>query len=154
MGNMMDTHLVNELREQVQPAVLQLIALAAERELSSLAICQGGLEISVERRPGPLASAVAPTPSAAVAQEDEHHRMVPVLSTLVGIFKTRSATEKAPVAEVGARVESGQVLGYIESMRLTYEIHAPSPGRLAEILVEEGHPVEYAQPLLVLEADE
>lgn len=151
----MDTELVNEIRDKVQPAVKQLIALAAERGLSVIEICQDGMEITVSCPPtamvGPLEAEDADAQAATAVEE---HKMLPVLSTLVGIFKTRPVPEKPPVTVVGTQVEQGQVLGYVESMSLTYEIHAPTGGRLAEVLVEEGHPVEYGQPLVVLEATE
>lgn len=150
---MMDGQLVKEMKDTVRPAVEQLITLAAERGLCMVEICQDGLEIRVERLPGTVDTAlqhVEETPPAV----DEHHRMVPVLSTLVGVFRLRSAPEKEPAATVDTEIEAGRVLGYVESMGLTYEVPAPVAGRLAEIIVEEGHPVEYGQPLMVLEAAE
>ena len=149
----MDGQLVKELRENVRPAVEQLIALAAERGLSMVEIHQDGLEIRVEGIPGtvePAPTVVEELPTVA----DEHLRMVPVLSTLVGVFRFRPTPEKAPAVEVDTEVAVGRVLGYVESMGLTYEVQAPVTGRLADIIVEEGHPVEYGQPLMVLEAAE
>lgn len=152
----MDTELIEALRNTVQPAVHALIALADERGVSALEICQNGMRIAVERRPGLRATAAATAPedeSSALAAEDEVNRhLTPVLSTLVGTFKTRTAADAQPAAVVGGTVAAGQVLGWIESMRLSYEVHAPSAGSVAEILVEDGHPVEYGQPLIVLEA--
>lgn len=149
----MDGQLVKELKDTVRPAVEELVSLAAERGLCAVEICQDGLEIRVERLPGAIDTALQPVTDVPPAL-DEHHRMVPVLSTLVGVFRLRPAPEKDPAATVDADIEAGHVLGYVESMGLTYEVHAPVAGRLAEIIVEEGHPVEYGQPLMVLEAAE
>ena len=74
--------------------------------------------------------------------------MLPVRSTLVGLFHSSSGGK---TATVGTQVEAGQVVAWIESMRLMYEVHAPRSGRLAEILVDDGNAVEYGQPLMVLE---
>ena len=146
----MDAEIVKELRDNVRPAVEQLIGLLTERGLSMLEVRQDGMDIRIERQAGTV---VAEEPaSAPVPALDEHHRMVPVLSTLVGVFRTRPATDKPQATVVGTEVEVGRVLGFVESMGLTYEVHAPAAGRLAEILVEEGHPVEFGQPLVVLEA--
>lgn len=148
----MDEQLVKELRDQVRPMVEQMIALAAERGLATLELHQNGIEIRVDG--AALGSApVLPVEASDVAPAlDEHHAMVPVLSTLVGTFRTRPQAEKPPAAPVGTDVDEGQLLGFVESMGLTYEVHAPVRGRMTEILVEEGHPVEYGQPLVVLEA--
>lgn len=149
----MDGQLVKEIKDTVRPALEQIIGLATERGLAVVEICQDGLEIRVERLPGAVDTAF-PLVDEAPPAVDEHHRMVPVLSTLVGVFRLRPAPEKAPAAAVDTDIEAGCVLGYVESMGLTYEVHAPVAGRLAEIIVEEGHPVEYGQPLMVLEAAE
>lgn len=148
----MDAQIIKELRDNVRPAVEQLIGLLNERGLSMVEVRQDGMDIRIERRGAPIV--VAEPPSAPVPALDEHHHMVPVLSTLVGVFRTRPAAEKPQATAVGTTVTVGRVLGYVESMGLTYEVHAPVAGRLAEILVEEGHPVEFGQPLVVLEAAE
>ncbi len=71
---------------------------------------------------------------------------VPVTSPLVGTFKPA----KNPVA-LGALVESGQVIGIIEAMKLPNEVTAPCAGKVVEVFVEEGQFVEYGQELFALE---
>lgn len=56
-----------------------------------------------------------------------------------------------PLVTVGATVREGQVVGAIEALQVYNEVEASSAGTVREILVEEGQPVEYGQPLLVVE---
>lgn len=153
----MDAGFAREVRHKVRPAVEQLIAVAAERGLSLIGMRQDDLEITVERAPTALPRLFAETPEAQPGEE-EARRLLPVLSTLVGTFRMQAPSSRdggpttgAPPASIGACVNQGEVLGYIESMRLLYEIHAPARGRLADILVDEGNAVEYGQPLMVVE---
>jgi acetyl-CoA carboxylase biotin carboxyl carrier protein len=74
-----------------------------------------------------------------------------VKAPIVGTFY-RSSSPDAPVfVEVGARVESGQVLCIIEAMKLMNEIESDKGGVVKEILVQNAQPVEYGQPLFIIE---
>lgn len=152
----MDAIVANEIRERVQPALRQMILLAEERNLESLRLEHEGATLHIRRQasprpaPAPAAEAAPPSaePSPARQEDPAEARMVPVRSTLVGVFRPTMPGGKT--VAVGAQVEEGQVLACIESMRMMYEVKAPRGGQLAEILVEDGHAVEYGQPLLVL----
>ena len=70
---------------------------------------------------------------------------------MVGTFYRAPAPEAPPFVEVGQTIEVGQVLYTIEAMKLMNEIKSEVAGRIAEILAENGAPVEFGQPLFVVE---
>ena len=90
------------------------------------------------------AAAVAPLHTVpAPAAEDLHI----VKSPIVGTFYSAPSPDADPFVTVGSRVQSGQVLCIIEAMKLMNEIEADASGEVARIFVENGHPVEYGEPL-------
>jgi acetyl-CoA carboxylase biotin carboxyl carrier protein len=74
-----------------------------------------------------------------------------VESPMVGTFYRASAPEAAPFVEEGTLVRKGQTLCIIEAMKMMNEIEADMAGRVVKVLVENGQPVEYGQPLMILE---
>ena len=101
-----------------------------------------------------MASSIPQQPSAAAAkpaaEEPGSHAAV-IKSPMVGTFYRTPAPDAPPFVEVGQEVEAGQVLCIIEAMKLMNEIKAEVAGRLVEILVDNGDPVEFGQPLFSLE---
>jgi acetyl-CoA carboxylase biotin carboxyl carrier protein len=94
--------------------------------------------------PAPAAAAAAPAKPA----EKPGHVMT---SPFVGTFYRTPAPDQPPFVEVGSVVKKGQVLCIVEAMKLMNEIEAEMAGRVAEILVENGQPVEFNQPLFRIE---
>ena len=70
---------------------------------------------------------------------------------MVGTFYRAPAPDAAPFVAEGDLVQEGQVLCVIEAMKLMNEIEAKAAGRIARVLVENAQPVEYGQPLFLLE---
>lgn len=91
-------------------------------------------------------SAVAVPPPAALPAVDP--KWEEVKSPMVGTFYRASGPEEAPFVEVGDRIRTGQTVCIIEAMKLMNEIEAEVFGQVMEILVENGEPVEYGQPLM------
>ena len=140
----------------------EMLALMESRGLVELEMEHQGLRIRLKKAasgPAPqvveyvagvphlAAQAAAP---GAVPPADEGRRIV-VKSPMVGTFYRTPAPDAPPFAEVGQDIEAGQVVCIIEAMKLMNEIKSEAAGRVAEILVENGAPVEFGQPLLVLE---
>lgn len=73
-----------------------------------------------------------------------------VSAPVVGTFYRAPEPGAAPFVQVGDEVEAGQVVGIVEAMKLMNQITAEQAGRVVEILVDDGQPVEYEQPLLAL----
>ncbi len=93
--------------------------------------------------PAPVPVAIHEAPKAATAAANVHV----VKSPIVGTFYASPSPEAEPFVTVGARVEAGQTLCIIEAMKLMNEIEADVAGEVVQILVENGHPVEYGEPL-------
>ena len=100
------------------------------------------------------ASAPAPAPAAAPeapkanADEDNY---ITVKSPMIGTFYRRSAPDKPTFVEVGSTVGNGDVLCVIEAMKLFNEIESEVSGKIVKILVDDNSPVEYDQPLFLVD---
>lgn len=103
------------------------------------------------RAPAPAAAAASlpPTPAAAEPQPvtPATENLHIVKSPIVGTFYAAPAPDADPFVTVGARIEVGQVLCIIEAMKLMNEIESDAAGEVVQILVENGHPVEYGASL-------
>jgi acetyl-CoA carboxylase biotin carboxyl carrier protein len=94
----------------------------------------------------PAASAAAPAAAPAAAEHTGHV----VKSPMVGTFYRSSAPGAPAFVEVGASVKEGDTLCIIEAMKLLNEIDADASGTITKVLVENGQPVEFGQPLFVI----
>ena len=94
------------------------------------------------------ALAAPPAPAATPESEKKGHL---VNSPFVGTFYRTPAPDQPAFVDVGSVVKKGQTLCIIEAMKLMNEIEADEPGKVTEILVENGQPVEYGQPLFRVE---
>jgi acetyl-CoA carboxylase biotin carboxyl carrier protein len=98
--------------------------------------------------PAPAAvAAAAPAPAAEAGVPSGHV----VTSPMVGTFYRSSAPGNKSFVEVGQRVNTGDTLCIIEAMKMFNQIEADKAGAIKAILVENGQPVEYGQPLFVIE---
>ncbi len=98
----------------------------------------------------PAAHAPAsPAPAAAAADTaGDHHE---VRSPIVGTFYRSSSPDAAPYVQVGDSIGQGQILCIIEAMKIMNEIESDVAGRIVKVLVENGQPVEYDQPLFLID---
>lgn len=103
--------------------------------------------ISAAALPGADAAESAEQAAAPPAEPEGH----PVKSPMVGTFYRSSAPGAKPFVEIGQTVKSGDTVCIIEAMKLLNEIEADRDGVIKAILVENGQPVEYGQPLFVIE---
>lgn len=94
--------------------------------------------------------AAAPTPPAA-AEPASTASYTPLKSPMIGTFYRSSGPDSPMFAQVGDMVEKGQVICIIEAMKLFNEIEAEQSGRIVKVLVENATPVEYDQPLFLIE---
>lgn len=141
--------------------VAALAEIAALHDLSEVEVEHNGLKIRVarERAPAPLvhalAAPVAAAPVAAaapapVAAAPQAHAGT-VRSPMVGTAYLRASPESRPFIEVGSTVKAGDKLMLVEAMKTYNEILAERPGKVTQIFVSDGTPVEYDQPLMVIE---
>lgn len=100
----------------------------------------------------PVAAAPAPAPAAeapkAASNEDNY---ITVKSPMIGTFYRRSAPDKPTFVEVGSNIGNGDVLCVIEAMKLFNEIESEVSGKIVKILVDDNSPVEYDQPLFLVD---
>ena len=140
-----------------------LIDLVAESGIAELEITEGEGKVRIvkfSQTPQPVATyapapaqpavaaepAAAPAASAAPAAPQGHVVKAP----MVGTFYRAPNPGAAPFVDVGQSVKEGDALCIIEAMKLLNEIEADKAGVIKEILVENGEPVEYGQPLFVI----
>ncbi|WP_376793653.1 acetyl-CoA carboxylase biotin carboxyl carrier protein [Thermogemmatispora sp.] len=75
-----------------------------------------------------------------------------IVSPWVGIFHAWARPKDRPLVQVGDQVKVGQLVATVEALNVINEVESSVAGRVAEILVEEGQPVEYGQPLMVIDS--
>jgi acetyl-CoA carboxylase biotin carboxyl carrier protein len=139
--------------------IRELALLLDETNLTEIEIERAGLRVRVARNisiaatmPAGYAPATgAPVASAPppVADPAKHPGVVP--SPMVGTVYWASEPGAKPFIEVGAKVTAGQTLLIIEAMKTMNQIPAPRAGTVTQILVEDGVPVEYGEPLVIIE---
>ena len=109
--------------------------------------------IEVAPTPMPVATPAIPTESApapaAVATENDNH--ITIKSPIIGTFYRKPSPDKPNFAEVGDQVSEGQVLCVVEAMKLFNEIESEVSGTIVKILVDDSSPVEFDQPLFVID---
>jgi acetyl-CoA carboxylase biotin carboxyl carrier protein len=142
--------------------VAALAKIAGHHDLSEVEIEHDGLRVRVarERRaPAQMTYAVAPPPAAAAAPAEATAAAATapidhpgsIKSPMVGTAYLRASPDAKPFVEVGSLVKAGEKLLLVEAMKTFNEIVASKAGKVLEILVEDGSPVEYGQPLMVIE---
>jgi acetyl-CoA carboxylase biotin carboxyl carrier protein len=135
----------------------RLAALLGELSLSEVEVESGDIRVRVQRA---AIAALAPTPVTLAATATDERPLVadtvsPALVTveapMVGTFYRASSPTADPYVQEGDVVKEGQVLCIIEAMKLMNEIESKIGGRVARILVENEHAVEYGQPLFLID---
>lgn len=143
-----------------------LIDLVAESDIAELEVTEGESKVRIlkssaapqnqvvmmqphmmQGQQAPAAPAAPAVPPVVVAAEPQGHV---VKSPMVGTFYRCSAPGAAPYVEIGSAIKEGDTLCLIEAMKLMNEIDADVSGVIKQILVENGQPVEFGQPLFVI----
>jgi acetyl-CoA carboxylase biotin carboxyl carrier protein len=100
--------------------------------------------------PAPAASPAGPAAPAAPAAENKGN-LIEVKSPMIGTFYRSSSPDKPPFVEVGATIKAGDKVCIIEAMKLFNEIESEVSGKIVKVLVNDSTPVEYDQPLFLVE---
>lgn len=141
--------------------VRELAQLLNETDLSEIEVEKGDLRVRVARTltatvqvPAAAPMMAAAAPAAAPAPSDAkaaaaHPGAVP--SPMVGTAYRRPSPDAKPFVEIGSVVKAGERILLVEAMKTFNDIVAPRAGTVVAILVEDGQPVEYGEPLLVIE---
>jgi acetyl-CoA carboxylase biotin carboxyl carrier protein len=138
--------------------IRELAMLLDETNLTEIEIERAGLRVRVARNISiaasmpagyqPAAPLAAPGPPP-VADIAKHPGMVP--SPMVGTVYWASEPGAKPFIEVGTKVAAGQTLLIIEAMKTMNQIPSPRDGTVTQILIEDGQPVEFGEPLVIIE---
>ncbi|MBT0121529.1 acetyl-CoA carboxylase biotin carboxyl carrier protein [Vibrio campbellii] len=143
--------------------IKKLIELVEESGIAELEISEGEESVRISRSgpaaPAPVHYAAAPVAAAPVADAPamaaEAPAAVPaghqVLSPMVGTFYRSPSPDAKSFVEVGQSVNAGDTLCIVEAMKMMNQIEADKSGVVTAILVEDGQPVEFDQPLVVIE---
>jgi acetyl-CoA carboxylase biotin carboxyl carrier protein len=146
--------------------IQRLLDYIAKSPLAEVSIETEGLKVSVKKHseaapvvtysapavaaaPAPVASATAPAAPAAVeASADQYYT---IKSPMIGTFYRAAGPDKDNYVEVGSDIEPGKTVCMIEAMKLFNEIDSEVAGKIVKILVENATPVEFDQPLFLVE---
>ena len=146
-----------------QGLIRDLANILNETDLTEIEVEQDDLRIRVSRAgtpqyvQAPIApayaapAAVAATAAVAAAPVDARNNKNAVTAPMVGTAYLSPAPGARAFIEVGATVKEGQTILIIEAMKTMNQIPAPRSGKVTEILVQDASPVEYGEPLIVIE---
>lgn len=141
-----------------QGLIRELADLLKETDLSEIEVETDGLKLRVARQSShvvsvPQAAPAAPAPAAAApaGADDAASHPGAVPSPMVGTVYVAAEPGAAPFISVGSTVSEGQTLLIVEAMKTMNQIPAPRSGKVTAIFVEDGQPVEFGEPLVVIE---
>ena len=143
--------------------VKKLIELLEESGISEIEISEGEESVRISRYPKPgtvtMAQAAAAAPAAApppapvspAPEVPAPTRGQQVTARMVGTFYSGPAPGAKPFVDIGSEVKPGDTLCVIEAMKMMNQIESEFAGRVVSVLVENGSPVEFGQPLFLIE---
>ena len=146
-----------------QGLIRELAKLLDETGLTEIEVEQNGVRVRVGRQALPAMQAppqIAPAPTVVVApiatpvpatHTDFAKHPGAVLSPMVGTAYRAAEPGAKPFVDIGTTVNAGDTLLIIEAMKTLNQIPAPRAGTVRQILVEDGHPVEFGEPLMIIE---
>ncbi len=135
----------------------ELIELLKETDITELQMEKDGSKVKIKREKiltpigMPVQKSSVYDEKIVAETEDDTQRLVTVTSPIVGTFYRAPSPEAQPFVEVGQQVNKGSVLCIVEAMKLMNEIESDVDGIIVKILVENSQPVEYGEPLFLIE---
>ena len=150
------------LRGPSDPAILALVrqlgAALEQLGLVEIEVAWGDVHVRLQRPGAAATQATAPAgqvaperPATPVVADVPASSLVAVESPMVGTFYRAPSPTAEPYVREGDVVKEGQIVCIIEAMKLMNEIESKLSGRIAKVLVESGHAVEYGQPLFLID---
>ncbi|WP_024515266.1 acetyl-CoA carboxylase biotin carboxyl carrier protein [Bradyrhizobium sp. Tv2a-2] len=163
MARQPDDKVAAKFSSEDSALIRELALLLDETDLSEIEIERAGLRLRVARNisvatsvpvavaahAAPVAAGAAPAAAAAATDLAKHPGVVP--SPMVGTAYWAPEPGAKPFIEVGSRVTAGQTLLIIEAMKTMNQIPSPRAGTVTQILIEDGQPVEFGEPLVIIE---
>ncbi len=144
--------------------VKKLIELLEESGIAELEISEGEESVRISRHPrttmqAPQAIASPPvqaappaaTPATAAGEHKPRNDEYTVTSPMVGTYYSAASPGAKAFVEIGSEIKVGQILCIIEAMKMMNQIESDKAGRITAILAKNGEPVEFGQPLFIIE---
>jgi acetyl-CoA carboxylase biotin carboxyl carrier protein len=142
--------------------VKKLIELLEESGISEIEISEGEESVRISRYPNPGMMAFAPAPQPAIVHAPQPEPKAEpatepaakghqITAPMVGTFYGSPTPGAKPFVEIGSRVAAGDTICIIEAMKMMNQIETDVAGKVVSILVDNGDPVEFGQPLFVIE---
>jgi acetyl-CoA carboxylase biotin carboxyl carrier protein len=146
--------------------VKKLIELLEESGISELEISEGEESVRISRHPrmamqapmamaSPMVQAAPPaapaTPATSAGVHKPRNDDYTVTSPMVGTYYSAASPGAKSFVEIGTEIKVGQILCIIEAMKMMNQIESDKPGRVTAILAKNGEPVEFGQPLFIIE---
>ena len=141
--------------------VKKLIELLEESDLAEIEISEGDDSVRISRysqtaAPAPVAASAAPVAASPIADITADNPApqpdgTVINAPMVGTYYASPAPGAKPFLQVGSEIQVGDVLCIIEAMKMMNQIEAEIAGRVVSLLVDNGEPVEFGQPLFVIE---
>lgn len=140
--------------------VKELIDLIDGTDVTEVEVESNGVRIKVVRgsKQAPIVmyggAPMAAAPQAGREEEpegDEDSNLRPIPATMVGVFYRASSPETDPFVQVGQEVRKGDTVCIIEAMKMMNQIESDKAGRITSVMVQNGEPVEFGQPLFTIE---
>lgn len=135
----------------------ELISLLKDTDITELQVEKDGTKVKIRRQM--MLSSIEMHPKTPLViekskeTEDEMQRLITITSPIVGTFYRAPSPDAPPFVDAGTVVKKGQVICIIEAMKLMNEIESEVDGIIVRLLVENGQPVEYGEPLFVIEPE-
>jgi acetyl-CoA carboxylase biotin carboxyl carrier protein len=167
------TQNLNKLKQMDFKQIQELIQLVNNSNLGEVTIEQKDFKITIKHKEEQITQVVAApnapqlpqqtyaappaqapaAPTAAAATEAAASNLITIKSPMIGTFYRRASPDKPNFIEVGDDISAGKVVCIIEAMKLFNEIESEVSGKVVKILVQDASPVEYDQPLFLVEPE-
>ena len=138
--------------------IKDLIELLKDSDITELQVEKEGSKLKIKREkflasyePSTIVSKPAAAPVEEKSETAEDQKLTTINSPIIGIFFSAQSPESPAFVSVGTRVTKGQVLCIVEAMKLMNEIESDVDGTISKILIENGQPVEYGEPLFLVD---
>ena len=144
----------------------ELVKLMVNNDLSEMDLRDTDEQVTIRRQgetiitqapvaiaPAPVvaaATATAEVPIATAPQEQPHEDGAVIVSPMVGTFYRSASPDSKPFVEKGQKINKGDTVCILEAMKMMNQVTAESSGTIVDILVDDGEPVEFGQPLFVV----
>ena len=134
----------------------ELISFLKDTDITELQVEKDGTKVKIRRQMMLSSLEMHPKPSLTTIEktgeiEEDTQRLVTITCPIVGTFYRAPSPDAPPFVDAGAKVRKGQVICIIEAMKLMNEIESELDGVIVRALVENGQPVEYGEPLFLIE---